>query len=185
MSEKTTTVESLLGVLSLGPQSGYEIRQFMEKSTANFWSESFGQIYPALKNMLADGLIEAAEQGTDARPAKKVYRITAAGHERLRAWLSIPARPQVNRIELLLKLFFGDRAAPGAMQAQLRAAHARAAADLQRYTAIEQHMEREYAAMPGMPFWRMTVRFGLAEARATLDWAEAALKELHAIENAN
>jgi PadR family transcriptional regulator AphA len=169
-------------MLSLRSMSGYEMRQFMEQSTANFWSESFGQIYPALKTMLTDGLVEI-EAAADGHPAKKVYRITDAGQERLRAWLAVPARPQVNRIELLLKLFFGDKAEAGVMRSQLQAARARAEAALQRYTEKKQHLEREYAESPGMPFWRMTLRYGIAEAEAMLRWAEDGLEELRKIED--
>ncbi len=79
--EKTSTVESLLGLLSLGPMSGYEMRQMMERSTANFWTESYGQIYPALKRMVKDGLATVEEQTKDGR-AKKVYKLTGEGERR-------------------------------------------------------------------------------------------------------
>jgi PadR family transcriptional regulator AphA len=181
-TEKTTTVECLLGVLSLQPMSGYEMRQFMEKFTANFWSESFGQIYPALKAMWADGLVSVEAHHGDSHPAKKVYSITDAGRDRLREWLAVPVRPQVNRIELLLKLFFGDKAQPGVMQAHLTEAYARAEAALHRYQLIEERMNREFAAKPGMPFWRMTVRFGISESQATMQWVRDALHELKTIE---
>ncbi len=77
-AEKTSTVESLLGLLSLGPMSGYEMRQMMERSTANFWTESYGQIYPALKRMVKDGLATVEEQSKDGR-TKKVYKLTGEG----------------------------------------------------------------------------------------------------------
>ena len=40
--ERSSTAEAVLGILDLnGGMSGYEVRRFMEDSTANFWSESF------------------------------------------------------------------------------------------------------------------------------------------------
>jgi DNA-binding PadR family transcriptional regulator len=176
-SEKTTTVEALLGILSLQPMSGYEMRQFMERSTSNFWSESFGQIYPALKSMLAEGLVELTANAEDAKE-RKVYRITEAGQRRLREWLGVPARSQVRRYELLLKVFFGNRAEPGVMAGQVRLWRERFERELERYAGMQQHLERVHAGNPAMPFWRMTLRYGLAEARMIVAWCDETLVEL-------
>ena len=175
--EKTTTVESLLGVLSLGPKSGYEMRQMMERSTANFWSESFGQIYPALKSMVKDGLVTAEDKGVEAR-AKKVYRLTDAGERRLRRWLGLPAKPQVFRNELLLKVFFGDKAERGVIAAHVVEQRERYEDNLQRYEAALLRMETQHAMHPAMPYWRMTVRYGIAEAKAVIAWCDETFVEL-------
>jgi PadR family transcriptional regulator AphA len=175
---RTSTVESLLGVLSLEPMSGYEIRQFMEKSTGNFWNESFGQIYPALKAMLAEELVEVADEGAgDGHPAKKVYRITERGQEHLRAWLGMPLKPHKVRNELLLKLFFGDKAERGVLEEQVRAWQVRYEDDLRRYAGIEKMLETTLGHEPGMPYWRMTVRYGIAEARMIIAWCDETLAE--------
>jgi PadR family transcriptional regulator AphA len=176
-AEKISTVESLLGVLSLGPMSGYEMRQMMERSTANFWSESFGQIYPALKSMVKEGLATVEEKSGGAR-AKKVYRLTDAGERRLRKWLGVDAKPQVIRNELLLKVFFGDKADRGVIAAQVVMARERYEEDLQRYEAALLRMEMEHARHPAMPYWRMTVRYGMTEATALIGWCDETLAEL-------
>ncbi|MES2394236.1 MAG: PadR family transcriptional regulator [Acidobacteriota bacterium] len=178
---KTSTVESLLGVLSLRPMSGYEMRQFMEYSTGNFWRESFGQIYPALKRMVTAGLVTVEEQKGDGHPAKKVYRMTEAGAEHLRGWLGIAAKPQVPRNELLLKVFFGDRAEAGAIAMQVREWKAKEEVNLQRYERTLSEIETKFAAHPGMPFWRMTARYGIAQAKALIGWCEATLEEMQGV----
>ncbi len=175
--EKTSTVESLLGLLSLGPMSGYEMRQLMERSTANFWTESYGQIYPALRSMVKDGLATVEEQSKDGR-AKKVYKLTDAGERRLRKWLGVETRPQVRRNELLLKVFFGDRAERGAIAAQVVAERERCEAALERYEATLLVMEAQHARNPAMPYWRMTLRYGMAEARAVMGWCDETFAEL-------
>ena len=174
---KTSTVESLLGLLSLGPMSGYEMRQMMERSTANFWTESYGQIYPALKRMVKDGLATVEEQQKDGR-AKKVYKLTGEGERRLRRWLGVETKPQVHRNELLLKVFFGDRAERGAIAAQVVAERERCEDDLQRYEATLLRMEMEHARHPAMPYWRMAARCGMAHAKASIAWCEETLAEL-------
>jgi len=169
---KTSTVESLLGLLSLGPMSGYEMRQMMERSTANFWTESYGQIYPALKRMVKDGLATVEEQSKDGR-AKKVYKLTGEGERRLRAWLGVEAKPQV-----LLKVFFGDQALRGAIAAQVVAERERCEEALERYEATVLRMEVEHARHPAMPYWRMAARCGMAHAKATIAWCDETFAEL-------
>ena len=46
-----------LGLLSLGPRSGYEIKQMFEGPLSDFYSLSFGTIYPTLNNLQALSLI--------------------------------------------------------------------------------------------------------------------------------
>jgi len=175
--EKTSTVESLLGLLSLGPMSGYEMRAMMERSTANFWTESYGQIYPALKTMVKDGLATVEGQTKDGR-AKKVYKITGEGERRLRNWLSVGTKTQVHRNELLLKVFFGDQALRGAIAAQVVAERERCENDLERYEATLLVMEAQHSRHPAMPYWRMTVRYGMAEAKAVMAWCDETFAEL-------
>jgi DNA-binding PadR family transcriptional regulator len=175
--EKTSTVESLMGLLSLGPMSGYEMRQMMEQSTTNFWTESYGQIYPALKTMVKDGLATVEEQVKDGR-AKKVYKLTDAGERRLKKWLGIEVKPQARRNELLLKVFFGDRAEPGAIAAQVVVERERRKSDLERYQGALVRMETQHWKHPAMPYWRMTVRYGMAEAKAVIAWCDETFAEL-------
>ena len=176
-ADKTTTVECLLGLLTLGPMTGYDMRHTMEQSTVNFWRESFGQIYPALKSMVKDGLV-TVEEKTDGARAKKIYKLTLAGERRLRQWLEIEAKPQVHRNELLLKIFFGDQAQRGAIAAQVVAERKRCEDDLQRYETTLLWMETAFARHPAMPYWRMTARYGIAEVKALMGWCDETLAEL-------
>src|ERR1043166_5381121 len=60
----TSTRYALLGLLTLAPQSGasgYDLRRWAESSIGHFWRESYGQIYPVLKQLLRDGLVTASE----------------------------------------------------------------------------------------------------------------------------
>ena len=54
MKEKRSKY-AILGILSLGSMSGYDIKKMFEKSIGNFWSESYGQIYPLLKALVDEG----------------------------------------------------------------------------------------------------------------------------------
>ena len=177
-SSKTTTTESLLGLLSMGPMSGYEIRQLIEESIGNFWTESYGQIYPALKKMVADGLAEVKEERAEGRPLKKVYTLTERGQGRLREWLAMPAVKQVPRNELLLKIFFGAQAEMPVLREQVEARRAKLAGDLKRYEAAAKRIAEMHVGNPGLKFWLMTAKYGIAEAKALISWCDECLEEL-------
>lgn len=176
-NRKTTTTESLLGLLSLRPMSGYEVRQLIDESIGNFWSESYGQIYPGLKKLVAEGLAEMKEERLAGRPAKKIYSLTERGLERLQEWLGLPVVEQVPRNELLLKIFFGDRADLSLLRVQVEVRLRALEADLVRYREIEMRIHG-MEPHPGKKFWLMTVRYGMAEANALRSWCDSCLREM-------
>ncbi len=53
------------------------------------YSSSPGSIYPALKRLSKEGLVEQTDAGTSSRPAS-LYRATKKGRERFQAWLRLP-----------------------------------------------------------------------------------------------
>ncbi len=182
---RTTTAECLLGLLSLGPMSGYDLRQMIERSTANFWSESFGQIYPSLKKLMESGLVSMDEQRPEGQRLRKVYRLTPDGRARLKQWLAEPCGVQVKREELLLKLFFGDRAPRGAMRAAVEERRELLLEDLKRYAEIRKGIAAAAGKHAAAPYWMMTLEYGIAEATAVLGWCERTLAELDRMEARN
>lgn len=114
MKENTgKTKYVLLGLIAHSPQTGYSIKKTVEYELSHFWQESFGQIYPALKQLIDEGLAEFAEpeEAVNGR-GQKNYRITEAGREELRKWLSVAPEVEKFRYEILLKLSFGDSTQP-------------------------------------------------------------------------
>ncbi|GAC1358853.1 MAG: PadR family transcriptional regulator [Ktedonobacteraceae bacterium] len=98
---------SILGMISLRPCSGYDLKAEFEKGGAALLSaSSFGSIYPHLKRLEQDGLIEAQEESGNGRH-KKVYELTAKGWQELAHWLEQSSEyPMPMRDELLLKMLF-------------------------------------------------------------------------------
>ena len=93
---------------SLGPLSGYDIKQMADGSTRHFWQISYGQIYPELKALKSAGMVEAAEAARGSRQ-RTLHQLTDAGTEALTDWISDPTVTPVElRDEMLLKLFFSD-----------------------------------------------------------------------------
>jgi PadR family transcriptional regulator, regulatory protein AphA len=97
----------VLGMLSLGPRSGYDIKTVVDRSTRFFWAASYGQIYPELRRLEAEGLIEGEDAPNGGR-SRRVYKLTKAGLEALREWLFGSTVTIELRDESLLRLFFAD-----------------------------------------------------------------------------
>ena len=100
----------VLGFLSFGPRSGYEIKAAVDRSTRFFWAASYGQIYPELRRLEEEGLVRGKSSPTGGR-RRTFYEITDAGAAALRAWLREPGAGYELRDRGLLKLFFADNLA--------------------------------------------------------------------------
>jgi DNA-binding PadR family transcriptional regulator len=77
----------VLGLIGLKPQSGYDIINYFAPAGAYRWSASPGAIYPVLKRLEKQGIIDAElEMVRELRP-RKLYRLSQLGTELLEAWL--------------------------------------------------------------------------------------------------
>jgi PadR family transcriptional regulator AphA len=169
---------AILGMLSIEPMSGYDIKKEVEKSISNFWTESYGQIYPVLKNLVAEKLVTKTVESEAGKPDRHVYSLTAKGRKELRRWLLKGFAPKIQRDEFLLKLFFGEEIPPKANIAHVEQFRELQRGLLRKYAAVEKEITREYADNSNAPYWLMTVRYGQHVSRALLQWCDKTLAEL-------
>jgi PadR family transcriptional regulator AphA len=169
---KTNAVTPVvLGLLSLGPRSGYDIKTVVDRSTRFFWAASYGQIYPELRRLEDEGLIEGEDAPRGER-GRRVYKLTKAGREALVEWLLGPTVTIEYRDESLLRLFFAD-ALP----------HEQALLLLEgRKRGHEEYLEtlRAIDARPGEdpPFVDLVLRWGIAFNEWGAQWCEEQLQRL-------
>ena len=78
---------AVLAVLSVAPMSGYAVREAIRDQLGQFWSESFGQIYPTLASLNSAGLVEKVP---GERAGSSLFSLTTAGRERLLELLRAP-----------------------------------------------------------------------------------------------
>jgi len=173
------TAYLILGILSFHPrQSGYHIRKTVETTVGFFWGESYGQIYPTLKSLSADGLIAPTEVTGTGKKRTQRFSLTAPGYARLQEWLATPYREDPPRDEFLLKLFFGRESAPEISIAHVKQYQER----LRSLLAVLEDLERlgrlHNQGNPGMPFWMLTLSYGMGQLRAGLAWSESAMAVL-------
>lgn len=94
----------ILGLLTEGPMTGYDIKKIIDIRFSFFWNESYGQLYPMLKALTEDKLI-TADKSSEGR-GKVTYAITPEGRNALVEWLEAPVEKETVRFELLLKMYF-------------------------------------------------------------------------------
>ena len=99
----------ILGLLSHENLTGYDIKKHIDNSISFFWNGSFGNIYPALKELEEDDFITSSNASVGGRE-KIVYRITQSGKKHLKQWIKDEQAVNELRYETLLKLFFAGGA---------------------------------------------------------------------------
>lgn len=178
--KRTQTAYLILGILSFHPhQTGYHIRKTVESGIHYFWGESFGQIYPTLKQLAAEGLIEPS--GVEGPKRSRAYSITDSGRACLQEWLAVPYREDPPRDEFLLKLFFAVNAGPEVAIGQLREFQQRAQKLLATFQGMEKLAEKQNQHHPGFPYWMLTLEYGLTQVQAALAWSDHAIDKLQTI----
>ncbi len=155
--------------------SGYDLQKVIERSVGYIWKPSKTQLYVVLRRLVAAELATRRDVAQSTRPDKQLYRITPAGRTAIRGWLECDEdTSEPDRSTLVLKLFFGSQGDRGALVSQLAAFRDAYARRLETY----EQMQTEDPAAGDDEFTRLTLRYGIARARAARDWAEASLEEL-------
>lgn len=162
----------ILGMLRIEPMSGYEIKQAVDQSTRFFWAASYGQIYPELRRLERDGLIEGEHAPRGGR-RRVVYRLTSEGEDALEAWLEEEPAPPELRFEGLLKLFFlrDDQRETG--RRHLRSMRRENSEALRRLREVEAAARELPDASP-----LLVLRSGIAAFEAIEGWLDEAERRL-------
>jgi DNA-binding PadR family transcriptional regulator len=170
----TAVTPVVLGLLALEPRSGYDIKNVVDRSTRFFWAASYGQIYPELKRLEQEGLVEGEDRPRGGR-GRRVYKLTQAGREALVEWLHGEMTTIELRDESLLRLFFADALPPEEALLLLEG----------RKRGHEAYLEvlRAIYARPGGPdptYVDLVLRWGIAFNEWGARWCEEQLERLRA-----
>jgi DNA-binding PadR family transcriptional regulator len=169
----------VLGMLTVAPMTGYRLRQVIAESVGHFWQESFGQLYPALRRLAAEGLVEArATRGGPGRGGA-TYHVTPRGRAALAAWLAVPPVLEKQRNEVLLKVFFAGAVPPEVTARNLAGVAAELRGELATLEAIAAEIRRsDHGQHPHAPFWHLTLDFGVDFYRMALAWLDKSQRVL-------
>jgi DNA-binding PadR family transcriptional regulator len=170
------TSYAVLGLLSFGERSGYDLKALADYSIANFfWSPAGSQIYAELRRLTYLGFVTETMVRQERRPDKRIYQLTTSGQGALSDWLEIPeVEPDIFKSTFLLKIFLGRSTQTETIVAQVE----------ERRQQIEERisqLEEKEATLrdrPELAFAYITLKSGLAANRAQLLWTEEVVEEL-------
>ncbi len=158
------TAASMLGFLTLGPMTGWDLNELARISVGNFWNVTRSQVYRELKALEEAGLVRGEDIG---ERSKRRYEITEPGRGAFADWLRTPPGPAVTRDPFLVRVFFGDALDPDEFDALVSAARQQRLAVLERYRSVLADAESL------SPFAAATTRYGIAVEEAILAWFDA------------
>lgn len=150
---------ALLGQIVMGEKSGYDLMQIFGEDMSHAWYASHSQIYPELRKMVAEGLIEYETEIQGKVLEKKVYAATEKGKKEFEKWMNqsvtITSSP---KDEFRLKLLYLNCVSPESFlprieeQIEYRSKRMeKQAAALAKYTEVPEKLEElgNYLALKG------------------------------------
>ena len=168
----------ILGILSNKPKTGYDIHKLVKTRMGSFWDIGYSQIYPTLRRLEKEGIltkkVEINEQGQN----RKVYFITNEGKNKLKDWLTRPAKPETFKFEVLLKISFGDQVSKDETIKHIEELKARNIAQLENILSIEKEMKTHLNENERFFFGLLALSLGKSLHIAANEWADTALTEI-------
>ncbi|MCU1639558.1 MAG: regulatory protein [Microbacteriaceae bacterium] len=187
---------ALLALLRVGPLTGYDLQKQFAVSVGHVWHAPDSQIYPELRKMETDGLIEAEEIPWGAKGKKRRYHATPAGAQAFLDWMNAPLSYSRVRDPAHLRAAYLESATPegarrflhghiehhreqlGRWEAELRAIDAVTNPMLARRLAVTEPAEHRRTIV----FKRFTYEGLIAQAENEIAWAHKGLRILDELE---
>ena len=109
----------LLGLLSQYSRYGYELKRAAEQLLGHGAELNPGQLYPLLRKLAEQQLLDAERVEQEDRPDKRVFTLTEAGARELHTWFDELIPPTVGRSALFLRFTVLALVQPGGQAAFL------------------------------------------------------------------
>ena len=111
---------ALLAILRVGASSGYDLQKQFSQSVGHVWHAPDSQIYPELRKMESEGLIEGEDQARGEKGTRRVYHVTDAGNEAYLQWMRTPLVYQRVRDPAHLRAAYLENTTPSVAREFLR-----------------------------------------------------------------
>lgn len=162
----------ILGLLSHEDLTGYDIKKRIDTGISFFWKGSFGNIYPALKDMEEEGLISKKDTSVGGRE-RISYHINNSGKSALKKWLSDEQASNELRYETLLKLFFGGCQDKKVSIHNIEVFENQISSDLKVLKGFASKLKQNLDEADHLYFY-LTVSFGIETYEAYIKWCKKA-----------
>ncbi|WP_417218265.1 PadR family transcriptional regulator [Arthrobacter sp.] len=111
---------AILALLNVEPMTGYDLYKLFGESVGHVWYAPDSQIYPELRKMEKELLVEGEEIAWGKNATKRRYHVTAAGAEAFTAWMNEPMGFSRVRDPAHLRAAYLEWATPEAARTQMR-----------------------------------------------------------------
>ncbi|MCF6776233.1 PadR family transcriptional regulator [Thiotrichales bacterium 19X7-9] len=177
MARENKSLYAILGCLSKRQwMSGYDIKHIMEKMSASYWAESNAQIYPLLKKLYNDKMLDMKEDNEGPRK-RYLYNITPKGKEELVKWLSTPPTDlPLQRNEWLLKLSLGQHLDLKIMIHHIESYLDKLTQRKNKLDGVLEHIDETHKGRADQPFLQATYRYGDLILEAQIKWCKEILE---------
>ncbi|CAL9476669.1 hypothetical protein SUDANB95_02932 [Actinosynnema sp. ALI-1.44] len=160
----------ILGLLALGPMTGYDLKRHFDSTVGHFWAADKAQVYRTLARLVADGFAQVETVAGDRAPDRQEHRITEAGRAALAEWLAAEPERSADRDPFLARVFFGADLGDDGLRALF--AHRRQTVEAQ--LARFERVRADTPAPDRAARLRLaTLDNGIAHLRAELAWLDA------------
>lgn len=176
MKKKTRYV--ILGLIRDEPMTGYEIKQCIDLRMNFFWSESYGQIYPELNEMVEEGLLTIDEKDAESKRPKIYYKITEKGSGEFNNWMATENEKDTIRSESLLKFFLADDNNREDIIRHLETFYQQNAQKLQLYLLFQENLRSYISLHNNHKYILKMLELGIGQQQLYCNWAKEYLKEL-------
>ena len=167
----------ILGLLSHEDLTGYDIKKRLDGAIGFFWKGSFGNIYPALGDMVKQGLVEKGEADKTTGREKITYHITDAGMSLLKSWVDEEQSTNELKYETLLKLYFGGVTDRKITLKNIQLFEEQCRQNLEILNFYKDNLEKALDEEDHV-FFYLTVTFGIDTYNAYIKWCSKAKKML-------
>lgn len=179
MSKQSDTKYAILGVLTTGCRTGYDIKQLIDQSLNHFWKISYGQIYPTLKQIVEEELATVKSTTQDGKPDKKEYYLTAKGELELQTWLQAPIKEiSTEKNEVLLKIFFSRNQTNDVTISHLNIYKENLQERYKTYNNIEQMILLHSSNNEDAKYWLFTLDYGKRITKSAIEWCDETINQL-------
>lgn len=158
----------VLGMVIDRPLTGYDIKKYIQTGIGTFYKASYGSLYPLLKRMAHQGLLNFIEEPYGNRN-KIYYEITEQGKSAFFQWLKSPIDFNGNTDNQLAKIYFFDKLSKDERAGQLTEYEENCTVYLKKLKAMLQ----EYEGMENKDcfYYKLsTLYYGIAVMETTLGW---------------
>lgn len=170
---------ALLGLLTIRPMSGYDLKKAFTTTVDHFWHADQSQIYRTLGRLADAGLVTATVHQQDGKPDRKEHTLTDAGRAELSRWLTGPLEADQPKEPFLARLFFGGELGFTGVRELLDERERQLEASIEHLLGLPTGGDDLAALLRSA-----TLHNGLGQARAEIAWLQDTRSRIAALEGA-